>query len=319
MTAGEEGREVLVLDDQINFFRYEHALSSPENPNIQDRFLPCNEHQNGCPTICKNMDSNPYYCMYLTVIDLEPYTIKNGQKAGDVIPWSRKLFTVKSGMQRAWFREQDRLEKERPEAPMRGAIFKLFRDDKMKPRTGNELEFVEFVDEDFISQYTRKWSDREGKENVEDCTIPYDYLSIMPEMSDQEIGGVLNIKVEPVAGSAADSAKYDNGDDDDDDGYEADGSLQGNYDDGGIDIEDDVATNDEAIAPKPRGRERSVAGPSDAPQRAERGAPRQAGTRRQRGDSTPPAAPQGRERTAPKARARAKVSPKPTTRTTRRK
>ena len=306
MNASDEPREVLVLDDQIGFFRYEHAIPNPENNNIPDKFLPCNDHQDGCQ-ICNNTESNPYYCMYLTVIDLEPYTIQSGQRKGEVIPWSRKLFTVKSGMQREWFREEDRLKRDDPDRPLRGAIFKIYRDDKQKPRTGNSIEFVEYVDEDFIDQYVREYETREGMK-TEDCRVPYEYEKIMPEMSDEQIAEAMNMDYSPRPGSRQEADQYDdgNGGYDDDDNYQSDDSIQGQWNDDGdggevpFDTDDDGpgVRNSATGEGRSEGRSRSrnsgrTSGRSEAPQREQS---RRGGTRRQREAQNASEEPQGRSR-----------------------
>lgn len=188
-------REIIVLDDQITFFRYEHALEDPASGR-KERFVPCTNTPD-CP-VDREFNDNAYYAMYLSVIDLEGY---ESQTQGWV-PFSRKLYVVKSGMQNKWFRLLDQ------NGTLRGAQVRLFREDQQKAKTGNDFELVGFVDEDELATYQREWVNREQQVQVEDCSVPYDYFALMPELSAQEIAQQLHLRHEPLPGSVEEQRQY---------------------------------------------------------------------------------------------------------------
>jgi hypothetical protein len=179
-------RSIIVLDEQPDFFRYEHALDNPDT-NRKDLYTDCITDFDTCP-VCENSESKPYYAMYLTVIDLEPYEIKKGDRKGEVVEWSRKLFVVKSGMQRQWTREFER------NGSLRGKVFTVFRDDDKSPVSGNQIEEDMEEDpysEDDLAEFERSWTDRERKEHHEECDVAFDYDEIMPEMSKDQLEAVV--------------------------------------------------------------------------------------------------------------------------------
>lgn len=194
-------RKVLVLDEEPEFFRYEHALFNPDS-NRNDIFIDCIDETDTCPA-CEQGDARPYYAMYLTVIDLEGYVNKNNEE----VPWTRKLFVVKPSMQRQWVREFER------SGSLRGKVFRIFRDNPLDPATGNMIELDLEEDpytEDELAEFVRTYTDREGKEHEEDCSVPYDYDEIMPPMTAQQIAEVCGVEAAPTPGSReAEDADFD--------------------------------------------------------------------------------------------------------------
>lgn len=185
-------RKVIVLDESPDFYRYEHALMNRDT-NRNDLYTDCVNEFETCP-VCENSDSRPYYAMYLTVIDLEGFTTRGGEE----VEWSRKLFVVKSGMQRQWVREFER------NGSLRGKVFTIFRDGDKDPVTGNQieedLEEEPYSDAD-LADYERSWTDRDKKEHTEDCSVPYAYDEIMPEMSFDELNSFVGGNARPAPGS----------------------------------------------------------------------------------------------------------------------
>lgn len=201
MPPGTE-RKIIVLDDQPEdfFYRYEHAVFNPDT-NRNDIYLDCADDSGTCP-VCANTDSKPYYALYLTVIDLEPYTNKNGEE----IEWSRKLFVVKSGMQRPWVREAER------EGGLRGKVYRIFRDAQTDPVTGHQIELdldEEPYTEEQLAEFVREYTDREGKVHVEDCSQPFDYDAIMPEMSIEELAAAVGGAPATPGSRAAEDEAFD--------------------------------------------------------------------------------------------------------------
>jgi len=181
-------REIIVLDRRIIFYRYEHALFNPQTGR-NDLYLPCVNQEDGC-AVCHSGD-NAYYAMFLSVIDTEGYENNNG----DWVDWSRKLFPVKSGMQNTWIRLEDR-EADGDEG-LRGARIRVLRDGDKDPRTGNEIEFMDFESEDNMEQYIREYQDRDNNLKEEDCREAYDYQEIMPEMSEEAVAIEAGVDMSP--------------------------------------------------------------------------------------------------------------------------
>lgn len=68
---------------------YEHALKINNRP---EQYI-CTNHDEACP-ICNSGDT-PLLVAGFAVLDLQPYVIKNGPKAGQTVPVSRKLLIAK--------------------------------------------------------------------------------------------------------------------------------------------------------------------------------------------------------------------------------
>jgi hypothetical protein len=169
MPNGESNRQVVILDDEPSFFVYEHNLKNPDTGKY-GLMMECIEQDDVCP-ICEASGTNSAYNMYLTVLDLKPFTTTKGES----VPYSRKLFLVKSQQQKKFLR---RFEKE---GTLRGAIFELSRDGDKSPVIGNDIEFAGFMDEDELLEYERSYQ-KDGKRVVEKCHEPYDYDEFFPEV-----------------------------------------------------------------------------------------------------------------------------------------
>lgn len=168
MRPGEEGREVVVLDDNPDFFMYEHTLKNPAT-GFWNLHLSCCQVFDDC-AVC-NAHEPASYNMVLTVLDLEPYT----SRAGAEVPYSRKLFIVKSKQHKKFLRTFTK------NGTLRGAVFILSRDDDKSPVIGSDIEFDGFLPEEDLAEYVRSYTDREGKEHVEDCSVPFDYDELFDE------------------------------------------------------------------------------------------------------------------------------------------
>lgn len=182
-----ETKEIVILDDKPDFFMYEHQLKNPATGRF-DVNTGCVRDYDNCP-VCETTGHESYYGMYLSIIDLTPYDAKNG----DTVEFSRKLLVVKSGQQKKFIR---RFEKE---GTLRGAIFEMTRDGNKDPVIGNDIEFLEFMDEDELGDYQRSWEDRDGKTHKEDCSVAYEYEEIFDEPDADELAKIVG--AEPSPGS----------------------------------------------------------------------------------------------------------------------
>lgn len=161
-------REVIVLDDAPDFFVYEHQLKDPSGGK-QRVHITCPKEFDNCAA-CEG-DKESTFIMVLTVIDLQEFEDRNG----NFHEFSRKLFRVKPAQQKKFLRRHEK------EGTLRGALFELSRDSKKDSVIGNDIEFIEMVDEEELSEYVKTYVDRDGKEQTEDCSQPFVYEEIFEE------------------------------------------------------------------------------------------------------------------------------------------
>lgn len=165
---GEEGKEIVLLDDAPDFFMYEHRLQDPSTM-WYNNYVSCCQTMTECAVCQSNIDGhNASYNMVFTCLDLEPYT----SKAGATIEFSRKLYIVKQGQHKKFMRLYTKY------GTLRGARFILARDGDTSPAIGSEIEFDRFMDEDELATYVREYTDREGKTHTEDCSEVFVYEDV---------------------------------------------------------------------------------------------------------------------------------------------
>lgn len=162
-----ETKEIIVLDDSPDFFIYEHNIQNPTTGKW-GLTVPCIKTQDNCP-ICENIQES-YYALFLSVLDLTPFTSKDGTTH----EFSRKLMPVKYGQQSKFNRLYQK------KGTIRGALFTCSRDRKTDAAIGSDIDFEEMVpEEELANGYIRSWKDREGKEHTENEGFPIDYESIV--------------------------------------------------------------------------------------------------------------------------------------------
>lgn len=185
-----ETREVVVVDDAPNFFRYEHNLKDNRSGKWSI-FCACVNENANCP-VCKASERPSYYAMYLTVIDLTPYT---SEKHGEV-EWSKKLMVVKSAQQKKITRLWER------HGSLRGMVLSMTRDGEKDASIGNDIEFVEFLEEDALLAYETTFVyQKEGKDMERDVIghEPCEYDELFPMPTEQQLRAIVGGR--PEAGS----------------------------------------------------------------------------------------------------------------------
>lgn len=183
-----ETREAVILDDKPDFFQYEHNLK--DSDGRWSIFTGCVKDWDNCP-VCESAGRESYYAMYLSVLDLTPFETRNG----DTVEFSRKLLVVKPAQHKKFMRFYEK------EGTLRGAIFEFTRDGDKDSSIGNDIEFVEFMDEDELVEHVREWKDKDGKTQTEDCSEPYDYEQLFEEPDTEHLRAVVGGK--PAPGSRA--------------------------------------------------------------------------------------------------------------------
>lgn len=176
-----ETRQIVIIDDAPNFYRYEHALQTPGS-NRFDNFLPCiNDHAN-CPA-CSVSEKPSYFAMYLSVIDLTPYENRDG----DEVPWSKKMLVVKPSQQKKIARLYER------EGTLRGMILDMTRDGQKDAAIGNDIEFVEWMEEEELATYYSEYEDKDGKTQAIDCLEPFNYEEIYPDLTEDQLATIAGV------------------------------------------------------------------------------------------------------------------------------
>lgn len=174
-----ETRQIIICDDKPDFFLYEHSLKDAEG-NWGKLFTGCVKTFDNCP-VCESSGKESYYAMILTIIDLTPFTLRDGTE----IEFSRKLLVVKPAQQKKFLRFFNK------EGSLRGALFDMTRDGDKDSSIGNDIDFVEFVDEEEMETYTRSWKDKDGKKHTEDCSEPYVYEDMFDEPSVEKLRAIV--------------------------------------------------------------------------------------------------------------------------------
>ena len=201
-----ESREIVILDEEPDFFRYEHNVKDPASGKYK-LFTGCVREWDDCP-VC-DAYGEPYYALYLSVLDLSPYE----NKRGETIEWTRKLMCVKPSQQKKFMRKFEK------EGTLRGAIFEMNRDGDKDAAIGNDIELLEFMEEDELAEYVREWTDRDGKTHVEDCSVPFEYEKVFEEPTAEELAATIGVRHQAAPGSRRGNKEALEGEDD------ADGAI----------------------------------------------------------------------------------------------
>lgn len=183
--VGQTGSFV-VLDDAPDFFRFEHTLKNPATGRF-DLHIGCCAEWDNCPA---DATDDAYYALYLTVIDLTPYTNSRGEE----VPFARKLLVVKPSQQKKIMRAYKRADEEY--GSFRGVVFETTRDGDKDASIGNDIITTgEVIDEDTLQEYVRVWTDAENKEHTENCFEVLDYETLFPSMEADEIATLIGATV----------------------------------------------------------------------------------------------------------------------------
>lgn len=184
--------QFIVVDDAPDFFRFEHNLKNPQTGKW-DIFTGCVNEWDNCPVCEASGSKEPYYAMYLTVIDLTPFETKDGTTH----EFSRKLLVVKPAQQKKFHRMYNKFAADG--LSLRGALFEVTRDTEKDSAIGNEIEYLEHVSEDELGEYVREWTDRDKKRHTEDCSEPYDYEKLFEAPDTEKLRAIVGGR--PTAGS----------------------------------------------------------------------------------------------------------------------
>lgn len=201
-----ETKEIVILDDKPDFFLYEHTIKDPRTGKWGLN-LPCIKEFDNCP-VCEEVKES-IYTMFLSILDLTGFE----DSKGNWREFSRKLLCVKPSQQKKYLRRFHK------EGTLRGAIFEVTRDGDMDATIGNDIEFIEFMDEEELANdYINEWKDRDGKNHVDNHGEVIDYESLFEEPTAYSLRSIVGGKA--PAGSGRDRMEKDL--DTSDDGWEDD-------------------------------------------------------------------------------------------------
>lgn len=187
--APDSSTQFIVVDDAPDFFRFEHNMKNPAT-GFWDTFTGCVAEWDNCP-VCEAAGKDPYYAMYLTVIDLTPFSTKDGTKH----EFSRKLLVVKPAQQKKFHRLYNKFAAEG--LTLRGALFEATRDSDKDSSIGNELEYIEHVSEEEMQDYVREWTDRDKKRHTENCSEAYDYEKLFEAPDTEKLRAIVGGRPTP--------------------------------------------------------------------------------------------------------------------------
>ena len=194
-------KEVIVLDDKPDFFMFEHQIQNPRTKKW-DTYLGCTKAFDACP-VCESTGKESYYAMYLSVVDLTPFK----DRSGKTHRFSRKLLMVKNlSQQKKFIRRYEK------DGTLRGYRLELNRDRDTDPTIGNDIEFVEILEEEELAKFQRKFKDREGKIHKEDCSVPFVYEELFEEPDSEKLRAIVG--GEPTPGSSKANRRAMDEDDD---------------------------------------------------------------------------------------------------------
>lgn len=182
VTPGET-REAVIIDEGLDFFRREHQLQNKKTQRW-DRYLPCIDDQTNCP-VCEIADKEASFNLYLTIIDLTPYTTSNG----DEVQWSKKMLVVKLNQQKKFARWYEKY------GSLRGMVISFTRDKQKESNIGGSIEFDgEVMTDEQLAEYYTEYEDKD-KNIVEifgDEVFPYE--EIYPDMTEQQLRALIGGK-----------------------------------------------------------------------------------------------------------------------------
>lgn len=186
LAVGEEAK--IILTSKEPFFMYEHQFQ--DNRGRWSQFETCIKDQGNCP-LCKKLDREGHYVMYISCVDTRTYTDRNGKKHKNTL----KLLPVKTAMMAKFERLYKKYD------TFRGIAIKLYRDTDKETNIGSELEIKGKMSESRLAKYKK-------------AALPVDFKAMFEYPTEKEMleryGG------KAVAGSEDFADDYDDDLDDSD-------------------------------------------------------------------------------------------------------
>lgn len=204
----DEEKQIVLLDDTPGFFIYEYEIWDSHARSMSYETAMVDHGHDPLSQLVGKEGSNvkePYYAMYLTCIDLTPYTTKEGRE----IPFSKKLLPVKSVQQKRFKKYLEQY------GTFRGMILNMSRLDKKEarigtpefqmadPQNGQVLLSEEDIIENFGHAAVTGQDGRVIKQENEDC-YPFNYVEVLKPTPPEDLARQYGVPYNP--GSAAANA-----------------------------------------------------------------------------------------------------------------
>ncbi len=206
LPVGAQG-DIIILDNELGPCFYEHAIPGPGNDWSKVVHELCPKEYDTCP-LCAGQQGQKesYYIMFLSIIDLRPYT----KRDGTVVQWSRKLLAVKAQQQNYFVRLLERCNNN-----LRGTHLLMTRDAQQSFNIGNPEMVASYTEEQIAQSFShpevRSSQDNRVLKAANADMFPYEYGKIFRRPSGEDLrkryGGVA------PAGAAAEVADAWGGED----------------------------------------------------------------------------------------------------------
>ncbi len=185
MPVGQQA-DIIILDSEPGPCFYEHNMKNPQDGDKRTLFEACPKEYDSCPLCVQDKES--YYVMFLSIIDMRPWT----RKDGTVVEWTRKPLAVKSQQQPVFMRLFER------HTNLRGIHLLMTRDSQQSFAIG-QPEFVgAHTEEELVAAFSHEAGvGNDGRvlrqENAD--LYPFDYGRILQRNTGEELrrryGGVV--------------------------------------------------------------------------------------------------------------------------------
>ena len=216
--GGFEEHELIFLDDDLTQapFAYEHTIPGPNNNWSAARNHICIDEFDDCP-LCRAAEQGlgdeytpSKYGMYCTVLDLTPYTVKSGNRAGEVIPHTKKLYVVPHQQAQQILKMAELCKK--MHGTTRGMVAVVTKTKDTDARCGipqmldNGMLF-DFMTEDDLEEYANDEVRRDNKvvKPEGDDIEPFDYEQLLSPLDAKTLRKLYNLPAPP--GSEDDEAE----------------------------------------------------------------------------------------------------------------
>jgi hypothetical protein len=180
-----ESRDLIIVDDRPDWFRWEHNLKNNRTGRY-DIFCACINENAHCP-VCKASERPSYLGMFLTIIDLTPYTTQSGEE----VTWSKKLLVVKPQQQKKIMRLSEKY------GTTRGLMLRMTRDGEKDAAIGNDIDDLGFVEEADLEQYVNTYIDKKDVEHEVIGYEAFDYDDLFPRPSEEQLRAIVGGQPEP--------------------------------------------------------------------------------------------------------------------------
>ena len=321
-SEGYQEHEIVILDEDARNlpFAHEHVIPGKGGNFRDSKEHICVDDTDNC-VLCRAREQNmgeefnkhPNYNMYGTILDLTPYTIQNGPRAGQVVDATRRMFVVGRDDIADYQRIFDLCYKKH--GTTRGMVMVVTKNKKTDPRCGKPIMLdngmlFDMMEPDELESYANDRVVVEGRvlrEEGEDIE-PLDYDTILAAPDQRMLRKMYNLPAsvgseddeEETTGSSRRSRRRSR--DADDDTREAPPSRRSRrtaaaHEDEYDDDQGEDGNVDDDPEPPARTRSRRAAPPEDEPEEEQ---PR---TRtRRRSDPEPEPEPEARPRSRTRAR-----------------